>query len=255
MKTILLILTLGFFSCSTDKSPETQLYDCWVQSFKEYGVDLASEIQDFENDLITNGYLKDNSWSSYKKLIDSLSHDTLPMIGRTIKMIEFSQATFQVDKQCSDSAIISQIPKLDLLNTDFQRGIDNKDLGYRFIYSKISSTIDKNDFNTDLYKTWINWILISNSIYSNWLKDLIPKDNPDEKISMIIKIDSLNNYYIADKLVDLNTIKTELKNIGDSDSKLKIGLKSHKSVTMDKIVEIMNLCRDNNLQIKLETSE
>ena len=71
MKTLLLILALGFLSCSTEKSPETQLYDCWVQSFKEDGVDIASEIQDFENDLIKNGYLKDNSWSSYKKLIDT----------------------------------------------------------------------------------------------------------------------------------------------------------------------------------------
>lgn len=175
MKTLLLILTLGFLSCSTVKSPETQLYDCWVQSFKENGVDLASEIQDFENDLIKNGYLKDNSWSSYKKLIDSLSHDSLPMIGRTINMIEFSKATFQVDKQCSDSVLISQIPKLNSLYADFQKGIDNNDLGYPFIYSRISSTIDENDFNTDLYKTWINWILISNSVYSNWLIDLIPK--------------------------------------------------------------------------------
>lgn len=40
MKTVLLILSLGFLSCSTGNSPEKQLHDCWVQSFIENGVDL-----------------------------------------------------------------------------------------------------------------------------------------------------------------------------------------------------------------------
>ena len=223
MKTVIIILAFGFLSCSTNKSPETQLYDCWVKVFKEYGVDLASEIQDFENDLIKNGYLKDNSWGSYKKLIDSLSHDNLPMIGRTIEMIEFSQATFHIYKQCNDSVLISQIHKLNLLNSYFQEAIVNKDLCYQLIYSKISSTIDNNDFNTDLYRTWVNWVLISNSIYSNGLKTLLPKEKSNEKTSITIKIDSLNNYYINDNLVDLNTIKIELKRLSDSDNN-KIGL-------------------------------
>ncbi len=246
---------MGFISCLPEPKPETQLYDCWVQSFKSNGVDLASEIQNFENDLIKNGYLNDNSWSSYKKLIDSLSHDTLPLIGITIKMIEFSKATFLVDKQCSDSALISLIPKLNLLNTYFQKGIDSKDLGYPFIYSRISSTIDSEDFDTDLYKTWINWILISNSIYSNWLKDLLPKNDPNEKTSITIKIDSLNKYYIDNKLVNFKTIEAELKKLGDSVNKLKIGLNVHGSVTVDKMIEILDLCHDNNLQIKMETDE
>ena len=255
MKTLLLILTIGIISCSTNKSPENQVYDCWIESFRENGVDLTSEIKDFENDLIKNGYLKDNSWTSYKRLLDSLSQDTMPMIGVTILMENFAKATFKVDSQCYDSTLISQIPKLSSLYSDFEKGIYNKELGYQFIYSKISSTIDYDDFGSELYKTWINWILITNSIYSNWLKDLLPKENPNDKISMIIRIDSLTNYFIDNKKVDLKTIESEINKLGKSDNKIKIGLQVHESVTLDKVVEIMNICRKNKIKIKMESGK
>lgn len=255
MKSIALLFALGLLCCSNATTPEIQLYDCWVQTFKSNNVDLVSEIQDFENDLIKNGYIKDGSWNSYKRLIDSLSNENKPMIRRTIGMREFSQTSFIIDKQCFDSTLISRIPKLSALLNEFQKGINNKDLGYEFIYSKISSTIDSNDFNIDLYKTWINWILISNSMYSNWIKDFLPKDDPNEKTSITIKIDSLNQYYIDNKLVDLKKIKAKLIELGNSSDKLKIGFDMHMSVSVAKMIEIMELCNDNNLKIKIITGD
>lgn len=109
---MLLIFFIGFFSCSDTVSPERELYECWNKSFAENQIDMESELLKFENDLIKNGYLSDNSWKSYQNLIDSLSQDTFPMIGRTISMEEFSKATFQVVKKCSDTTLYNQIPKL-----------------------------------------------------------------------------------------------------------------------------------------------
>lgn len=40
-----------------------------------------------------------------------------------------------------------------------------------------------------------------------------------------------------------------------SNPELKIGLRVDKKVTMDKLIEIMNLCKKSGIVLKLETSE
>lgn len=250
---IIIISTFLLVSCQR-VDQEQQLFDCWNSSFKSKGIDIKNEGKRFEENLIENGYLVDSTWFSYKKLIDSLSTAKAPMILRTIPMEEFLSNAEFVITNCMDLKKYDKITKLSKLSDDFIKASKDKNLGLNYVYKQISSEINGKDFESDLYRTWISWILISNSINPNMLKSLLPKPNPSVNYSMTIKIDSQMNYYINGAKLDFDNIDLQIKNMANqSDS--KILLQVDKSVAINKIIEIMNISKRHNISVDLKSVE
>lgn len=254
MNKLLLILALGLLACKPVASPEEQLYNCWDRSFKICDLSLAAEIRNFENNLIENGYLKDSTWNSYKNLLDSLSREEEPQISRTIPMNEFLDASLNLRNSCYDSALILRIPKLSILIDNFNKKTGGGKSVFAPIYAQISNIINAMDFKSPLYKTWVIFVLASNSTYSNLFKALLPKDDPTVPIMLTISIDSLENYYIDSVKADLKTIKTRLQNLNCGTKPCKIALRADKSVSVQKAIEIMDICQKYNIQLKLEVN-
>ena len=236
------------------QNPEQRLFDCWNNSFQSKGLDLKNEIKRFEDNLIENGYLKDTTWSSYKRLIDSLGNSKSPAIFRTIDLDNFYANSDFVISNCSDLTSNAKIDKLSKISEDLINATKNNNGGFNNIYKQISSDFNEKDFQSDLYKTWISWFLISNSINPNKLKEILPKSDSSIKYSMTIKIDNQCDYYINGVKTDFDKIEIQIKDF-DLQTNSIIGLDIDKTIPLNKTIEIMNICKRQDLKTEILTND
>ena len=255
MKTAISILISIILLVSCQRPDEKQqLFNCWNSSFKSKGVDLKYELKKFEENLIENGYLTDSTWNSYKKLIDSLSNVKAPLIFRTISMDKFISSSEFAISNCKELKSDDKLLKLSNLTEKAIKASKNQNIGFNFIYKQISSEFNEKDFQSDLYKTWISWVFVSNSVNPNMLKALIPQPDPSTKFAMTIKIDSLLDYYIDGAKIDFAEIESQIKKL-EKQHDPRIEVQVDKSVPINKVVEIMNIGKRHGIKLELKTNE
>ncbi|HKK60220.1 MAG TPA: hypothetical protein VJ937_12125, partial [Salinivirga sp.] len=238
-------------SCSSSQTPEEQLYNCWKQSFNNEGVDIEKSLKDFELDLIKNGYLKDTTWSSYQHLFDSMSCVNKPYLGRSISLEKFLKASFPVTKNCGSLNLIDKIPKLAELTKKIEKTTQTKKDNFTEIYTIFNESIDKHDFQKKLYKTFVSWFLVSNSVYGNSLKEMLPQNN--NRADFEILIDKEGMYFYNDKRVDYDRIVEIINKIKEADKVVTIKLSIDKTIPTSKLVDLMNMCRSDKIKLKLNS--
>lgn len=105
------------------------------------------------------------------------------------------------------------------------------------------------------------WIFVKTLIAPNQIKLDIPIDLPTDlyqrkinNVYVTVKIDSLANYYVNDRIARLDQVSTIIDSLaasGLNDS--VIVLDAHRHVTIDRVIPIMNLTKETGRKMILKT--
>lgn len=88
---------------------------------------------------------------------------------------------------------------------------------------------------------------------ANALKNLLPKQDTTIQFDHFIFIDSTETYYFDEIQVSSESIAEKIKEAKEAKSNLKIQLEVDKNVKMDKLIGIMNVCKHENVELKMKS--
>ncbi len=268
-KTILLniIFATLFLSCSSQKERlENKLMECVYRSYEDDGTKLAKLISDYENLLVNEGILKDNTGSSYRKILQNIAKEgdikktpskffqiELQKIGKPngIKLQECQKALLQ------DSVLydISKFKSLEKVIVNTQKSFD---LRPDLIAKDYLNILTNNDFELDFYKLrtyFLFEIMNTNDRISRKLPEL-RKEKPKSDLSKALKIylTKKNEILVDNKNVNLEELKKlvqeyEFKNKSES----IISLRNNRNAMYKRYMDIQNaiIGEINNLREKL----
>lgn len=93
----------------------------------------------------------------------------------------------------------------------------------------------------------------ANETKVNALKSIVPKQDSTIHFDHVIFVDSSEIYYLDKVQVSSQDLAEKLWDFKKTKSNLKIQLKVDKSVTIDKLLVIMNVCREENIELRLKS--
>lgn len=121
--------------------------------------------------------------------------------------------------------------------------------------NKVSAAFNMSSLTDIVFLLLIFFMLTSTLVSPNALKLLLPSSNSQTlaKQTLAVSITKNKDYYVGQKKVSLSQLNAEInrqiKNIEDA----TIVLNADKSVPVDNIVKVMNVCNAMNLKMILAT--
>ena len=88
----------------------------------------------------------------------------------------------------------------------------------------------------------------------NPLKALLPKQDTTIQFDHFIFIDSTETYYLDEIQISAEHIPEKIKELKEAKSNLKIQLVVDENVKMEKLIVIMNVCKKENVALKLKSN-
>lgn len=180
------IFPVFMFGQATQLPVEDSICQCMQRAFAARGVDLASEWQAFEADLVKRAYL-DEASQRYPELLQSIAEAEYFDLRRSEAHLEVALAFADVLQQCyqqnlfrsTDALLFAKITEIITaypnLKTDNAQVLTNGMLG---IYLK---TLERADYEKSLYKWLVLWNLLIVSIEDTSGQ---PRQFPEEKITL-----------------------------------------------------------------------
>lgn len=195
---ILLLLIIFLNSCSgQDYFIETMHFDCLVKTSEELGVDLKQELSDFEEHLIKNGVLSNNSGESYYQIYETIAKTgdiNFKFQYSLLDSIKTHVDNFELNDINTDCVELSEkLQKSEKFKnsklTQLQMAMDSiqaiKDISVSVLASVILRILSPEDFEHDYYRMSALLLLAtSQDEDSGIIKQLTPisKDNQTETI-------------------------------------------------------------------------
>jgi len=256
MKTnILLNIIVGFLftSCIAQNDRiENIIMDCSYQSFEDGGKKFRKLISDYENLLIKEEILADESGKSYRqvlqKIADRNEFDKIPSIFFTDELQKLEKPDLEKAQECQkiivkDSTIYN-LSKLKGLELAINNAQNSRDIQASLIAKDILKILTEEDFELDYYKLrtffLFNIIDIDSGI-SRRLPEIEENLEYDLTNALKIIIDDKSEIFIDNKKVTIDKLKRlvreyELKNKSES----IISLKSDRGAMYKTYIEVQN---------------
>lgn len=249
----LILFTIINFSCiSQDYSVEDQLLDCIYESFYNKGVDLKSELRKFENHLIKEKIIENNSGESYFKVfkIISLAGDynftsNYNLLDTLNNKIDKNFLSENINQNCNE--IMSNLQnnskfkksKLYLLQKSLDSLKNQPDINTSIVAKKIIKILNAKDFNHDYYKTKALLVFASidnNTVYNSDLTD----NNILDDLNKIGKRNILNILITKENEIFIQNIKVEQHEINDKIKEFISNPDNIKTLSEKKLIKIQN---------------
>jgi len=242
MKTnILLNIIIGFLftSCvAQNERIENIIMDCSYQSFSDNGKEFRTLISDYENLLINEKILADNSGKSYRqvlqKIADGKKFDKVPSKFFSVELQKIEKPDSEKAQECQkiivkDSASYN-MSKLKGLEQAIANAQNSNDIQPSLVAKDILKVLTEEDFEIDFYKlrTFLLFSIIDTNSGINRRLPEIEKNQAEYDLTNALKIilDNKSEIYINDKKVTIIALKEivrnyELKNKSESIISLK----------------------------------
>ncbi|KAB1159591.1 hypothetical protein F7018_04590 [Tenacibaculum aiptasiae] len=242
MKKILTILCFLYYviPCLSQKQrPENEFMTCLYKSYKDNGIKLKKVISNFEQLLIKEKILEDNTGRSYKTLFEKIiiNNDFNYNISESFseKLKKVKQAKKKPHKNCQLNLKnkLSKTYKLQFVLDSIVK--NSTDLSPSIIAKGILNVLNEKDFELDYYK--MNTLLLFDTLkYIN--NQGIPEKLPNNKTENIeYDLNSAINVYInGDNQIFIDNEKVSLKQLKKRirDYQLKNKSKSIISIKADR---------------------
>ena len=228
---ILLCLTISF---GQDIRPEAEMMNCMYNSYKDGGVAFKNILNDFEQQLVANKFLKDVSGESYVELLTKISN-------KEINNLKLSSFSFKAIKEIETldvfhAQICSQELKKELDLVKFKgTKLDNvmnevlsaDNISITQYSSSLLSFLTAEDFELDLYKINLLYFFgIVNSAISSGIEKKGSVDyketetfNLEKSIKVFINHENkifIDNKEVSDEVVNIKIRDYMIQNKSES---------------------------------------
>ncbi|WJJ96550.1 ExbD/TolR family protein [Algibacter luteus] len=257
MKTnFLLNIIIGFLltSCvAQNERIENIIMDCSYQSFDDNGIAFRKLISDYENLLINENILADNSGKSYRQVLKDIASekefDKVPSKFFAEELQKIEKPNLEKAQKCQE-IIVKDSAKYDMTKLKgLEQAIDNAqysgDLQPALIAEDILKVLTEKDFELEFYKlrTFLLFSIIdTNAGISRKLPDF---ENDESEIDLTnalkITLDDKNQIFVNGKKVSLDDLKTLVR---DYESEFKsesiISLKADRGTMYRTYIDVQN---------------
>ncbi|MFD2909655.1 hypothetical protein ACFSX9_13035 [Flavobacterium ardleyense] len=143
------------FSCNNQgENAEYELMECIFESCSDKGFEFKEAIKSYENELILNKTLKDNSSKSYFELLNSIANNDEEVLFPDTNFLEeinrLNYFSFDSIKNCYSK--IEKTEKLILFQKKIATLFTSDKVNYKDFSSELSNILAKEDTIEDFYK-------------------------------------------------------------------------------------------------------
>ena len=235
MRTIILLNLVVWFiitPCFAQNDRiENELMDCYYQSFEDKGKAFRALISDYENRLINQRLLADNSGESYRDFLDQIAHEnhTAPSTFFTLIPLNMDELILEEAQKCrqmimKDSTAYnsSKLNRLEKVITEAQ---ESKNIQLSLIAKELLTVLSVRDFKLDFYKVRIFMFLHLMNPDTGLRRQLSDsKENEtdyDLSKAITIYLNEKSDIFVYEKKVSIHQLKKrirqyELKNKSES---------------------------------------
>ena len=234
MKTnFLLNIIIGFLftSCvAQNERIENLIMDCAFQSFADNGIAYKKQISDYENLLIDEKILTDNSGQSYRQLLmdiaDEEEFDKVPSKFFVVELQKIEKPNFEEAQKCKE-IIVKDSAKYDMTKLKgFEQVIDKAQYSGNFqpdaIAKGLLKVLTEEDLELDFYKlrTFLLFSIIDTNSGMNMQLSDFESDQTEVDLTKALRItlDDKNQIFVNKKKVSLDDLK---KLVREYESELK----------------------------------
>jgi len=257
MKTnILLNIIIGFLftSCAAQNDRiENIIMDCSYQAFADNGKAFRTIIADYENLLINEKILADNSGKSYRqvlqKIADGNEFDKVPSKFFTDELQKIDKPDREKAQECQkiivkDSTTYN-MSKLKGLEQAITNAENSYDIQPSLIAKDILKVLSEDDFELDFYK--VRTFFLFNLIEpDSGISRRLPESEENQNVydltnALKITLDNKSEIFVDNKKVTIDKLKKlvreyELKNKAES----VISLKADRGTMYKTYIEVQN---------------
>ena len=187
---LILVLVVILASCNSQNYKfENQMFECLASSLAIAGIDLKKELYLFENHLIENGILKDNSGNSYYDIYKQIEFYNDVKCKFNYSFLDTIQSQLSdldtinvMHLDCFDMNTAYKKSKQYLLDNALESLAENNILNPSTIAKTITNILSPKDFEQDYYKMTLLLLLanVQQNKDSDSLRKLPPIDENKE---------------------------------------------------------------------------
>ncbi|WAC01896.1 hypothetical protein N7U66_18875 [Lacinutrix neustonica] len=203
------VLLFTLFIHSQSKRIESKLMDCYYQSFSDDGVELKHLISNYENLLINEGFLEDNSGNSYLRFLQNFANQKYSVNPSKLFSVE-EQKIIKIDEnefpECRKIILADSTTLYNFKSKGISDAVINNAKPYNTVKDMLKVwSVD--DFEIDYYKrqAFLVFLLIDTE---SGLKKINIEDLDIEN-ALKMYLDSKNTFYLG----EVEKTKEELKKI------------------------------------------
>lgn len=257
MKTnILLNIIIGFLftSCvAQNERIENIIMECFYQSFADTGKEFRTLISDYENLLVNEKILTDNSGESYRQVLQKIANgnafDKVPSKFFSAELQKLEKPDLEKAQECqkiiiNDSASYN-MSKLKGLEQAITNAQNSNDIEPSIIAKDILKVLTKEDFEIDFYKLRI-FFLFSIIDTDSGISRRLPKMEENQveyDLTNALKIilNDKSEIYINDKKVTIAELKKIVRNYElQNKSESVISLKTDRGTMYRTYIDVQN---------------
>lgn len=122
--------------------------------------------------------------------------------------------------------------------------------------NKVSANFSMSSMTDIVFLLLIFFMITSTLISPNALKLLLPRSNNQTSAKPLttVSITKDYKYYIENEQVSISNLEKELQKRLQNDTNIYISLHAEKSVPIEKVVQVMNIAKNNKYKLILATS-
>lgn len=226
---------------------EVKLMDCIYENFDDKGIEMKQTISDFEQLLINERILKDNTGKSYRAIFEEIASDDNFNFHPSQS---FMDLIMNIPQPNSDSVRNCQNTLLKNHNYDFSKGkklqsvLESNQNSDNFEPSNMANGIlkvlDENDFELDYYKfrTFLMLDLLNSEVKRS---EKLNEPKMDISNALKIYIDEKNKIFVEEDEIIIKELKPIiLKYYKENKSNSVIALKTTKETMYREYIEVQN---------------
>jgi biopolymer transport protein ExbD len=253
-KLIFTYLTFGIFTISCNSQilrVEDKLMNCIYQNYEDNGTQFKKALTEFEQLLINENILKDNSGKSYvaifEKIVEENDFNYNPSISFLDKIIDIGMPQSESFIKCKSELKESEFLKSNELQKVFDSLKESDNFSPSSVAGGILSVLNDKDFELDYYKMSVFFLFDTISYVNDdgLIRKLpeIQEDDTEYDLSKAIKIyiNGNNQIFVNDEKVDIDNLKIKVKDYEEKNkSESLIALKYERETMYQTYVDVQN---------------
>ena len=122
--------------------------------------------------------------------------------------------------------------------------------------NKVSASFNMSSMTDIVFLLLIFFMITSTLISPNALKLLLPRSNNQTSAKPLTTVSITKDfkYYIESEQVNISDLENELQKRLKNDTNIYIALHAERTVPIEKVVEVMNIAKNNKYKLILATS-
>jgi biopolymer transport protein ExbD len=253
-KLIFTYLTFGIFTISCNSQilrVEDKLMNCIYQNYEDNGTQFKKALTEFEQLLINENILKDNSGKSYvaifEKIVEENDFNYNPSISFLDKIIDIGMPQSESFIKCKSELKESEFLKSNELQKVFDSLKESDNFSPSSVAGGILIVLNDRDFELDYYKMSVFFLFDTISYVNDdgLIRKLpeIQEDDTEYDLSKAIKIyiNGNNQIFVNDEKVDIDNLKIKVKDYEEKNkSESLIALKYERETMYQTYVDVQN---------------